>query len=271
MKNFIIFTLTTLLFFPGYGFAQSTDSYEFKKDIPYYDPAMRLDDYAQSQCKLDVYYPSGKKDFITIVWFHGGGLTGGGKHIPDELKEQGMAVVPAGYRLSPKATHPSYIEDAAAAVAWVKKNIAGYGGNPDKIIVAGHSAGAYLALMLALDKQWLGKYGIDADDMMMYYPLSGQCCTHYTIREEKKLPKDRWWIDGYAPIFHMRAKTAPIILTTGGRKQEMDYRYDENLILKHCAEKSGNTAVELYELEGFDHGSMVTPGIQLLFNILKRK
>lgn len=53
--------------------------------------------------KLDVYYPVGKKDFPTIVWFHGGGLEGGGKHIPEMFMNQGFAVVAVNYRLSPKA------------------------------------------------------------------------------------------------------------------------------------------------------------------------
>ena len=73
--------------------------------------------YQKERCKLDIYYPDGKKDFATIVWFHGGGLEGGEKFIPPELKEKGLAVVAVNYRLSPKAKNSAYIEDAAAATA----------------------------------------------------------------------------------------------------------------------------------------------------------
>ena len=67
-------------------------------------------------------------NFPTIVWFHGGGLTGGEKEIPFALKEKGFAVIGVNYRLSPKVNAPAYIEDAAAAVAWVFKYVKNYGG-----------------------------------------------------------------------------------------------------------------------------------------------
>ncbi len=86
----------------------------------------------RSVVKLDIYYPENKKDFSTIVWFHGGGMEGGNKFIPKELREQGFAVVAVNYRLSPKAIILAYIEDAAEAVAWVFKNIED-GGRKDHI------------------------------------------------------------------------------------------------------------------------------------------
>ena len=96
--------------------------YKDKKDISYL-LENETDAYRLERCKLDIYYPEGIKDFPTVVWFHGGGLTGGSKHIPRELTEQGFAVVTVNYRLSPRATNPAYIEDAAEAVAWTFKHI----------------------------------------------------------------------------------------------------------------------------------------------------
>ncbi|MDR2040979.1 MAG: alpha/beta hydrolase, partial [Tannerella sp.] len=105
--------------------AQETGYLE-RKDIPYYDETTRRQDaYQAERCVLDVYYPAGIEDFATVVWFHGGGLTDGSKSIPEALKEQGFAVVAVNYRLYPKVKCPAYIEDAAAAVAWVFRNIAG--------------------------------------------------------------------------------------------------------------------------------------------------
>ena len=77
-----------------------------------YVSGSETDTYRQERCKLDIYYPENKKDFSTIVWFHGGGMEGGNKFIPKELREQGFAVVAVNYRLSPKAKNPAYIEDA---------------------------------------------------------------------------------------------------------------------------------------------------------------
>lgn len=125
--------------------------YKTDKDFSYVSDE-ETDAYRKERCKLDVYYPVDKKDFPTIVWFHGGGLEGGGKHIPQELMNRGFAVVAVNYRLSPKAQNPAYIEDAAAAVAWTFSHIEEFGGSKDKIFVSGHSAGGYLSLMLAMDK-----------------------------------------------------------------------------------------------------------------------
>ncbi|MGN1246305.1 MAG: alpha/beta hydrolase, partial [Muribaculaceae bacterium] len=120
------------------------------------------DAYRVERCKLDLYVPEGKTGFPTVVFFHGGGLEGGEKFVPELLKEQGFAVVAPNYRLSPRAQHPAYIEDAAAAVAWTMRHIAEYGGTSSKVWVCGHSAGGYLTLMLALDKSYLGAHGVDA-------------------------------------------------------------------------------------------------------------
>lgn len=244
------------------------EDYMLQLDIPYYDRQEETDAYMNEKCLLDFYYPKNKKGFTTVVWFHGGSLTGGRRYIPRLLEEKGIAVLAAGYRLSPKARHPSYIEDAAAAVGWAKRHVADYGGDPDKVIVAGHSAGGYLAAMLALDTVWLGRQGVRTEDIYMFHPLSAQCITHYTIREEKGLPKDRWWIDEYAPVFHAGNFDTPIVLTTGQRDLEMPFRYEENRLLKMNLEYFGHKAVQLYEFPGKDHGTMVNPALEILLQQL---
>src|SRR5690606_17517321 len=98
-----------------------------------------------------------------IVWFHGGGITGGEKFVPKELMNQGVVVMAVNYRLSPKVSNPAYIEDAAAAVAWAFRHAAEFGGDTGRIYVAGHSAGGYLTAMVGLDKQWLARHQIDAN------------------------------------------------------------------------------------------------------------
>jgi acetyl esterase/lipase len=67
-------------------------------------------EYERERCRLDVYYPTDRKGFATVVWFHGGGLTEGMRSIHEGLKGKGMAVVAAGYRLSPRVKSPVYIE-----------------------------------------------------------------------------------------------------------------------------------------------------------------
>lgn len=242
--------------------------YKTKKDISYI-PTTETDPYRTERCKLDVYYPEGLKDFPTIVWFHGGGLTGGGKHIPEELTKQGFAVVTVNYRLSPRATNPAYIVDAAEAVAWTFKHISEYGGSPEKIYVSGHSAGGYLTLMLALDKSYLQKHQVDADKVVAWFPLSGQTVTHYTIRQERKLRDGIPVIDEFAPLYNARVDTPPIYLITGDRNKELAARYEENAHLYAVLRSLGNKKVYLHELQGFDHGNMYAPGCILMLNYIK--
>ena len=78
----------------------------------------------------------------------------------DRFAKLGIGVVIPSYRLMPKNPHPAQIEDAAAAFAWVYKNIAQYGGDPKRIYLVGHSAGGHLAALLALDQNYLKKFDI---------------------------------------------------------------------------------------------------------------
>ena len=244
--------------------------YQTQTNIPYLLNDDETDSYRTERCKLDIYYPEGIRDFPTVVWFHGGGLTGGNKHIPRELMEKGFAVVAVNYRLSPRATNPAYIEDAAEAVAWVFRHIRQYGGDPDKIIVSGHSAGGYLSLMLALDKSYLQKHQVDADRVLAWFPLSGQTVTHFTIRKERKLADGIPVIDQYAPLNNARKGTPPIYLITGDRNQELAARYEENAHLFAVLRGLGNDKVFLHELQGFDHGSMCAPGCLLMVDYIKK-
>ena len=264
MKKYLSFILLFVAFT-----LQTQETYKTVKDISYI-PAGETDGYRKERCKLDVYYPVGKKDFPTIVWFHGGGLEGGGKHIPEMFMNQGFAVVAVNYRLSPKAKNPAHTDDAAAAVAWTCKHIEEYGGSPKRVFVTGHSAGGYLTLMVGLDKSYLRKYGVDADSIAAYLPISGQTVTHFTIRKERALPEGIPVIDRYAPCNKARKNTPPFILITGDRNLEMADRYEENALLASVLKNIGNQKVSLYELQGFDHGQVYTPGCCLVANYIRR-
>lgn len=247
---------------------QAQETYKTVKDISYI-PAGETDGYRKERCKLDVYYPVGKKGFPTIVWFHGGGLEGGGKHVPEMFMNQGFAVVAVNYRLSPKAQNPAYTEDAAAAVAWAYKHIEEYGGSPRRVFVTGHSAGGYLTLMVGLDKSYLQEYGVDTDSIAAYLPISGQTVTHFTIRKERSLPEGIPVIDQYAPCNKARKDTPPFVLITGDRNLEMADRYEENALLASVLKNIGNKKVSLYELQGFDHGQVYVPGCCLVANYIR--
>jgi acetyl esterase/lipase len=227
---------------------------------------------AQNQrCRLDVYAPVTKKPFPTVIWFHGGGLTQGERFIPLALRNQGVAVVSPNYRLSPNVKSPVFIEDAAAAIAWTFKHIADFGGDPQRIFVSGHSAGAYLTLMCGLDKQWLAQHNIDADHLRGLIPLSPQVVTHFTIREERGIKETQPIIDGFAPLFHIRKNAPPILLATGDREKELMGRYEECAYFWRMMKLAGHKDITLHELNGFDHGKMPEPAFPLLLKFMNDK
>lgn len=263
-----IYFLFFCLCFTSFLFAQKIE-YKLLENIPYIS-TNETDNYKLERCKLDLYYPTNIKNFSTLVWFHGGGLEGGDKEIPKELKDKGFAIASVNYRLSPRATNPAYIEDAAEAIAWVFEHIKKYGGDSNLIFVAGHSAGGYLTLMVGLDKSYLAKYGIDADSIKGMIPIGGQTNTHYTIRKERGIPTDIPLVDKYAPLNNSRSGIPPILLITGQRDMEMTARYEENAHLATILKALGNKDVTLYEMQGFNHGTDLIPGYVLLENFIKK-
>ena len=236
-----------------------------------YRPDSEPDVYARERCKLDVYHPVGGPSVATVVWFHGGGLTGGNRSIPSALKGQGIAVVAVDYRLSPKAKAPAYIEDAAAAVAWTFKNIARYGGDTNRIFLSGHSAGGYLASLVTLDRRWLAVHGVDPDRLAGLVPFSGQSITHFAIREERGLARTRPLIDDLAPVYHVRNDAPPILLISGDRNHELLGRYEESSYFWRMLKEVGHPSVELLELQGYDHGQMAEPAFPLLLRFIRQQ
>jgi acetyl esterase/lipase len=113
--------------------------------------------------KLDVYAPrraATAAKLPVIVFFYGGSWTSGTREgyafAGRALAAKGFLVAIPDYRLLPEVRFPGFLEDGAEAVKWVRANAARFGGDPDRIILVGHSAGAYNAAMLSLDPQWLG-------------------------------------------------------------------------------------------------------------------
>jgi len=266
MKNTF---LCLLLFLSAALTAQKTE-YATQNNIRYYPESQyKNDSYLSERCILDVYYPKNVKNFATLVYFHGGGITGGNKWIPEGLKDKGYAVITVGYRLHPKVKAPLYIEDTAAAIAWAFNNVAKYGGDPSAIFITGHSAGGYLGMMAVLDKKYLAKHNIDANKVAGLIPFSGQCITHFTVRKEKGIDEKQPTIDEYAPLFHVRADAPPLLLITGDRELEMLGRYEENAYLARMMKVAGHKDTRLIEIGGYGH-MMEEPAIPLLLNEVKR-
>ena len=226
------------------------------------------DTYTEERCVLNIRTPDQNGSFPVVIWFHGGGLTGGNKYFPKELLYEEMVLVAANYRLSPKVEVKECIDDAAAAVDWVFRNIESYGGNPEMLIVSGHSAGGYLTLMVGLDKKYLKKYNRDANEIRALFPFSGHTITHFTVRKERGIPGTQPVVDEMAPLYHVRKDAPPLYLMTGDRDLEMLGRYEENAYMWRMMKVVGHDSTYLFEFDGHKHGPMVGPGCHVLLNYI---
>ena len=228
------------------------------------------DAYIRERCVLDLYYPEDSSGFATVVFFHGGGLSGGEKFIPEAWRERGIAIATANYRLHPRVSNPTYTEDAAAAVAWVLQHIEDYGGDPARIYVSGHSAGGYLTSMVGLDTTYLAVHGLHPDSLAGLIPFSGHTITHFTVRQEEGLDWDDVVVDRYAPIQHLRPEAPPMLIITGDRDRELYGRYEENAYFWRMLKLAGHPNTWLYEMQGFDHGGMARPAAILTLDFIRR-
>ena len=214
--------------------------------------------------KLDVYLPD-CKGFKTVVYFHGGGLITHGKadentvNIAESFVKAGYAFVSADYRIYPDAKFPEFIEDAADAVLYVKKHIQEWGGSED-IIISGQSAGAWLALMLCLDKRYLESVGISPLCIKGWIIDSAQTTAHFNVLHyELGAHTLAQRINEFAPLFFVDNDTAFTKMLLIFYEEDMPCRYEQNLLFYKTIKAFNKEADVSYQvLNGTHcHGSCV--------------
>ena len=141
-----------------------------KSNIPYVDNG-------HERHVLDVYAPEGAKNLPVVFWIHGGGWQGGNKTDvqikPKFFAEQGFVFVSTNYRLLPQVEMSVLIQDVAKSLGWVHKYIGEYGGDPQRIVVGGHSAGAQLAALICIDERYLKTEGVPFSALKGCVPVDG--------------------------------------------------------------------------------------------------
>lgn len=223
-------------------------------DQPYgRGPRQSLDIWVPEDAKADDRLP-------VVVFFYGGGWDSGERDsygfAGRALAQQGFVVVISDYRLVPKAHWPDFIEDSAAAVAWTHEHIAKLGGDPDRIALMGHSAGAYNAAMLALDPQWLRAAKSDPSIVRGVAGLAGP---YDFLPLEKGGRGDRAMgkvkpIERTQPIHFARGDAPPLWLATGDEDDTVRPRNSQNLAA--AIEKAGGQ-VTLRIYPGMGHTGIV--------------
>ena len=173
------------------------------------------------QQSVAVYRESAAAGSLPVILFvHGGSWNSGSPadygFVARGLAPEGFVVVLAGYRLHPRVRFPAMLEDTAAAIAWTRENVARHGGDPDRIVLMGHSAGAYNVVMTALDRQWLGREGLPDDAVAGVIGLAGPY-DFYPFDSDSTRASfgDAPDPERTQPVNFVRADAPPLLLLTG--------------------------------------------------------
>ncbi|HSG89781.1 MAG TPA: alpha/beta hydrolase [Pseudomonadales bacterium] len=213
---------------------------------------------------LDVYVPEGADRAPVVIFVHGGALLFGDKslvgHVGLRLAREGYVTVAINHRFSPAVQHPAHVQDAAAATRWVVDHIAEYGGDPQRIVLAGHSSGAYLAALLAVDGRWLDAAGVARERIRGLVPISG---FFHVDRLAPSRPKHVWgedpaaWVDA-SPAHRVTAPTPPTLLihADGDDEARRTESVDFAAVLREHGGDPDSADVTQIEVKGRDHRSI---------------
>jgi acetyl esterase/lipase len=209
-----------------------------------------------------------------VVFFYGGAWRSGNKglyrYVAKALARRGYVAVVPDYRIFPQARYPDFLEDGAQVVRWAKDNIGRFGGDPDKIFLKGHSAGAHIAAMLSIDARWLHRVGLaPGRDIAGLIGISGPY-DYLPLRDETlkvifggaNRPETQ-------PIFHVAPGAPPALLMTGGRDRLVEPGNATRLAARLVA--AGNTAtVKTYRRVGhYFIIAAVAPLLRLFVPVLR--
>lgn len=216
---------------------------------------------AKNALKLDVWAPkaSGTKSKPVLIFFYGGGWANGARaHYGFAAKAfaaKGFVVVVPDYRKVPKVRFPAFNEDGAEAVKWARDNVAKYGGDPKRITLSGHSAGAYIAMMLTLDQKYLNDVGVDPKIVRATVGMSGPY-DFYPFDSRRSINAMMAWPrpNETQPILYATANAPPIMVITGTADDTVKPR-NAILLAKRLTELG--TVVKFQAYENLSHEDVV--------------
>jgi acetyl esterase/lipase len=169
---------------------------------------------------LDVYMPAAPLPGRPVVVFlYGGAWQTGARQdyafMGEALAGRGVTVVIPDYRVYPPTIFPGFVEDGAAAAAWTKAHIAQYGGNPDALFLAGHSAGAHIAALIALDPEYLAAYNMKPDELAGMIGIAGPYDFLPITRSDLKPIFAVPDLAATQPVTYADGKNPPMLLQAG--------------------------------------------------------
>ncbi|HSI38505.1 MAG TPA: alpha/beta hydrolase [Methylotenera sp.] len=212
--------------------------------------------------KLDVYQPKqmiDKNKPPVVLFYYGGGWDAGDKadykFVAEAFASSGFVAVIPDYRIYPEVVFPGFMEDPAKAAKWVKTHINEFGGDPDRVFLAGHSAGAHIAVMLSLNKVYLGKEQLKPNDFRGTIGLAGPY-DFLPLKSERLKeifgPEDQRWKS--QPIEFVTGNNPPMLLLVGLKDGTVGIHNTFNLAAKI---KSKGGSVQVVEFPNYGHKEMV--------------
>jgi acetyl esterase/lipase len=225
-------------------------------DIP---PQVGLSYGGHARQRLDIYRPADEDPRPVLVFFHGGSWRDGDREgygfVGRAFAARGFVTVIADYRKYPEVKFPHFIEDAAAATKWVHGNISGHGGDPDRIFLIGHSAGAHLASLISADPKWLWQSGTDVRIVKGTIALAGPHDFYPFTGEAAQAALGDWpKPEETQPIHYARADAPPMLLLHGDGDQTVKLR-NSKAMANAIKEKGGDAQLKIYA--GVDHADIV--------------
>ncbi len=207
--------------------------------------------------KLDVWAPAGGKTASSpvLIFFYGGGWAHGTREgyefVGKAFAAKGFVVVIPDYRKVPQVRFPVFVEDGAAAIKWTRDNIAQYGGDPARIALSGHSAGAHIAMMLTLDPHYLKAQGVDPKIIRATVGMSGPY-DFYPFDSARSINAMSAWPkpEETQPIHYASKAAPPILVLTGTEDDTVKPR--NAILLSHRLSALG-TVVRFKAYEGLSH------------------
>lgn len=212
--------------------------------------------------KLQMFVPAGAPPaagFPLVVFFHGGGWHSGDPYdyhwIARALAEKGYATALVGYRLNQPGRFPAMLEDSAAGTRWALSHARRYGIDPTRVVLMGHSAGAYNTTMLTLDRQWLGREGVPEGTVKGAVVLAGPS-DFYPFAKKSSINALGHWPrpQDTQPVNFVRADAPPMLLVHGTKDTVVRPR-NAVILARRLTEAGAPTRAVL--IDGMGHNGMV--------------
>jgi acetyl esterase/lipase len=208
--------------------------------------------------RLDVYAPDSASDRPVVVFWYGGSWVKGNRaeyrFVGITLAENGFVAVLPDYRLYPQVTFPAFNADGASAVAWVEKHVREFGGDPGNIVLMGHSAGGEIAAMLALNHDFLRKYGADPACISGLVGLSGTYALVPDTDELRRTFPAPYTEADWQPVRFVDSQAPPTLLLHGASDREVYPHEAEEL---RDALQRNHVRVQLILYPHHGHGATV--------------